>query len=119
MISSRFRIGNLVSVGVVLAVTGAGCVARRAPVTIQRMGGDSPLVLAECSDLRAARANVRDLKLTGRLNRPTEVVLREGVHPITAPLRFGPEDSGTKEAPVTYRAEAPGRATISGGIRIT
>jgi len=46
------------------------------------------------------------------------VVIHEGTHELDRPLVFGPEDSGTDTAAITYRAEPPGEAVVSGGRRI-
>ena len=47
-----------------------------------------------------------------------EVILQDGVYPLTDSLTLGKEDSGTESAPVVYRAENPGRAKIIGGINL-
>ncbi len=99
--------------GAVLAL--CGMESGGAPVTIRLETGQ---VLAECPDIRSAQLKVRELKQAGKLVGPTEVVLAAGIHTIAEPLRFTAADSGTPEAPITYRAETPGGATISGGRRI-
>ena len=63
--------------------------------------------------LDAARLKVRALSL--RSSERTDVILRGGVYRLTEPLRLTPEDSGTPEAPITYRAAKGERVTISGG----
>jgi len=47
------------------------------------------------------------------------VVVREGIYYLERPLNFGPEDSGSAEAPVVYAAEDGARVTISGGRKLT
>lgn len=89
-----------------------------APVTVTCRLPGGPRVLAECPDIPAAQGKIRELKQAGPLPGPIEVVLGAGLHAITEPLRFTPEDSGTEQAPITYRSETPGAATISGGLRI-
>jgi hypothetical protein len=65
-----------------------------------------------------AQAAVRE-KIAEGLNKPLTVFLREGFYEISEPLIFGPQDSGTPSAPVTY-ASAPGEtAVLSGGKRIS
>lgn len=44
------------------------------------------------------------------------VILRDGIYYLEAPLVFTSEDSGSKDSPVEYRAEHEGKAVISGGL---
>jgi hypothetical protein len=97
----------------------ATSVAMAAPVTVTCISPDGGRTSAECADLATARQRILDLKRQGMFSGPVEVVLADGVHSLTEPLRFTPTDSGTKTAPITYRAEHPGKAVISGGARIT
>jgi hypothetical protein len=46
---------------------------------------------------------------------PVRVVLRGGTYHLASPLEFGPEDSGTRVAPVTYVAAAGEKVILSGG----
>ena len=46
------------------------------------------------------------------------VVLRGGTYYLDSPLMFGPEDSGTENAPVVYAAAPGERAVLSGGRRL-
>jgi hypothetical protein len=64
-----------------------------------------------------ARDAVRRSGLPGR--EPMTVHFADGVYELPAPLVFAPEDSGTAEAPVTYRAVNEGGAIFSGGQRLT
>lgn len=67
-----------------------------------------------------ARDAVRQRRQAGALKAtPVTVSLRRGTYELREPLRFGPEDSGTAEAPVTYRSYPGERAVLSGGARIT
>lgn len=50
---------------------------------------------------------------------PATVTFRAGTYYLAAPAVFGPEDSGTAEAPITYAAEPGSTVTLSGGLRIT
>ena len=65
-----------------------------------------------------AREAVRALLRTLDRPRPVRVVLRAGTYDLDAPLEFGPEDSGSRDAPVVYAAAAGERATLSGGRRL-
>jgi hypothetical protein len=60
--------------------------------------------------LRAARDSA-----TG----PRIITIRGGRYELTAPLTLGPEDSGTAEKPVTWRAAENDTPIISGGVRLS
>jgi len=49
---------------------------------------------------------------------PLTVWLQPGTYYVGQSLVFGPEDSGTKETPVTWQAVHEGTVTISGGMRL-
>jgi hypothetical protein len=67
------------------------------------------------ASLAGAREAVRALRVGGELPGPVTVLVRAGTYYLPEPLTLGPEDSGTEQAPVTWRA-APGEAvTLSGG----
>lgn len=69
--------------------------------------------------LERARQAVRELKAAGPLAQPVQVCVHGGTYPLTQPLVFGPEDSGTEQAPVVYAA-APGETPVlSGGVPLT
>ena len=74
---------------------------------------DGPL-----ATLAAARDAVRRMKADGGLAMPVQVLVREGVHHITEPLVFRPEDSGTKACPISYEAYPREHPVISGGRTI-
>ncbi len=65
-----------------------------------------------------AREAVRALLKTLNRPRPIRVVLRAGTYFLDSPLEFGPEDSGTRNAPVVYAAVAGEKVTLSGGRRL-
>jgi hypothetical protein len=73
-------------------------------------GTDGPL-----ASLEGARNTIRGLRATGAHERPLVVEFRPGTYRFTGPVEFGPEDSGTATAPVTYRAAKIGRVHFSGG----
>ena len=64
--------------------------------------------------LDAAQNAVRDAKKS-EVNRPIEVIIREGVYYLQQTLEFKPEDSGTKEFPITWRAFENEKVILSGG----
>lgn len=67
--------------------------------------------------LARARDAVRQEK--GKTNTPTSVFLRDGTYLFTEPLLLGPEDSGTKDCPITYASYPGEKPVISGGRAIT
>ncbi|MFC2087644.1 right-handed parallel beta-helix repeat-containing protein [Bacteroidota bacterium] len=75
---------------------------------------DGPLASFE-----AARDRIRELKkITGSLPCPVNVQVREGVYRLDKPFILGPEDSGSKNCPVTYMAYPGEQVKISGGKMI-
>lgn len=66
--------------------------------------------------LERVRKAIREVK---KERQPVTVLLRGGTYHLTAPLVFGPEDSGTAEAPVVFAAEPGEKPLLSGGRRIT
>lgn len=68
--------------------------------------------------IAVAQARVRAEIATG-LSRNVVVILREGTYLLTEGLEFRPEDSGTEDYSVTWRAEAGEHVSISGGRAIS
>jgi hypothetical protein len=62
-----------------------------------------------------ARDAVRADRSRESAARPYTVHIRRGTYRLTEPIVFGPEDSGTEAAPVTYVAARGQRAVLSGG----
>jgi hypothetical protein len=71
------------------------------------------------ASLHGARDAVRRLKAAGPLTRPVRVIIAGGVYPMTEPVLFTPDDSGTEQSPVIYEAAPNARPVFSGGRRIT
>lgn len=67
------------------------------------------------ASLGRARDAVRALKAERGLLGPVSVLVRGGVYPLTETLVLGPEDSGSEQCPVTYRAFPNEQATVTGG----
>ena len=68
--------------------------------------------------LEAARQQVQKLKKE-HPGQPIEVLIKGGAYALTETVVFGLDDSGTKDAPITYKA-APGEEPVfSGGVPIT
>lgn len=66
--------------------------------------------------IQEARDYVRAIKADAR--GPVEIVLEAGTYYLGETLTFGPQDSGTAESPIIYRAAEPGTVTLSGGVKI-
>ncbi len=68
----------------------------------------------------ATLAKARDvLRSSNKLGQETATVtLADGVYYLPETLTFTPQDSGSKEHPVVYRASNPGQAVISGGLKL-
>ncbi|MCF7955966.1 MAG: right-handed parallel beta-helix repeat-containing protein [Phycisphaerae bacterium] len=68
--------------------------------------------------LERAKIEVRKMIAEG-LQEPVTVFLHGGTYELTGTLLFGPEDSGTKEFPITYTAQSNETVVLSGGRKIT
>ncbi len=76
---------------------------------------DGPL-----ATIHRARQAVRRLKRQEpNRHRAIVVAVRGGTYQLDRPITFGPEDSGTENAPVIYRAYADERPILSGGVQIS
>jgi parallel beta-helix repeat protein len=71
------------------------------------------------ASLARARDILRSLKERDGLRGPATVLVRDGTYFLAEPFGLGPEDSGTKAGPVTYRAYGNEKPVISGGRKIT
>ena len=65
-----------------------------------------------------ARDAVRRLRASGAPDRPVTVLIRGGEYRLTEPFVLRPEDSGTPDCPVIYRAYPGERPVFSGGRRL-
>lgn len=77
-------------------------------------GTDGPL-----ATIAGARDALRKLKADGKRDGPVRVVIRGGTYRVAEPIVFGPEDSGTAEAPITYEAYENECPVIDGGRVVT
>jgi hypothetical protein len=81
-------------------------------------GSDGPL-----ASLEGARDAVRRIRAGasagGAQAEPVMVIIAAGDYALARPVDFGPEDSGTAQAPVVYAAAKGARPVFSGGRRIT
>ncbi len=75
---------------------------------------DGPL-----ASLDGARMRIRELREGNALEGGVEVLVRDGVYRVEEAVTFTPEDSGTAESPIVYRAYPGANPVISGGRAIT
>lgn len=62
-----------------------------------------------------SRDAIRQLKATGRLNKPVTVMVRGGTYYLPEPFTLTPQNSGTKENSITYAAYSGEEPILSGG----
>jgi hypothetical protein len=67
----------------------------------------------------ATLERARDAARARRTGKPVTVCVRGGTYILEKPLLFGPEDSGTAEAPVVFAAYPGEKPVLSGGIRLS
>jgi len=65
-----------------------------------------------------ARDVVRELKMRGPLATPVEVIIHGGTYFLPETILLTPQDSGTDQAPVVYRAADGETVVLSGGERV-
>ena len=76
-----------------------------------KAGTDGPF-----ATLERARDTIRELKSKHRpLKEPVMVYIRKGTYYLDRPFTLGPDDSGTREAPIIYTAAPGEEVVISGG----
>ncbi len=62
--------------------------------------------------LERARDAIRALKKAGPLKEPVTVWLGGGTYTLSQEVKFGPEDSGTADCPITYTAAGPAAGRV-------
>lgn len=70
------------------------------------------------ASLYGAVSKLRTSKKTHSVDGPIEVIVGNGEYFITEPLELHPEDSGTTDAPVTFKAEEGAHPVFFGGRQI-
>ena len=65
--------------------------------------------------LARARDAIRAIRAQGLPPGGVAVNVVPGTYRLTESLHFGPEDSGTADAPIVWRATEPGKVSLSGG----
>jgi len=74
---------------------------------------------APCATFERARERVRLELANSAVKEPWTVRFAEGEYPLTRPLTFTPEDSGTPDAPVTYRGADNGKTVFTGSLKLS
>ena len=107
----------LVLILVLLAVSCASAVTLYVAPTGHDTGAGT--VSDPLASLQGARDAVRKLKAAGPLTAPVVVKVAPGTYPMTEPVVFTPQDSGTAAAPITYSAAGPAKPIFDGGRQIS
>jgi hypothetical protein len=92
--------------------------AHAAELYVSPSGNDSAAgtIAAPLATIAGARDKVDKIKSAST---PVTVYLRGGAYYLGAPVAFGPANSGTVQAPITYIAYNNEKPVISGGIKVT
>lgn len=69
--------------------------------------------------LTRARDAIRQLKSQQSITGPIKVMVRSGKYYLDRTLKLGPEDSGSRKFPITYRAYGEEKVVLSGGQKVT
>jgi hypothetical protein len=108
------RAGGAAGEGLTLYVSPDGSDVWSGRATSPRTGGtDGPF-----ATITRARNAIRALPPEVRRRTPVTVLIRGGRYELGETLVFGPEDSGTAAAPITYAAYPGERPVLSGGRRL-
>jgi hypothetical protein len=102
--------------GLIAALTVVG-VSFGAEIYVSPTGNDAAdgSFAAPLATFAAARDKADQLKSSG----PVTVYLRGGTYYLTAPVTFGPSNSGTATAPILYTAYGTEKPVISGSIKLS
>jgi hypothetical protein len=124
MLTSPRRIGRrfallLAAAMSVVPAFAANHSAPRTTVYVAPEGNDANqgTAASPLATLQKARAVAREMKNKAR--GPIDVLLLPGTYYLGESLVFGPDDSGSELAPITYRAVKEGSVILSGGARLT
>jgi parallel beta-helix repeat protein len=94
-----------------------GVTGKKLYVSTSGKAGNSGTFAEPFGTLEEARNAIRVLKATKSVG-PIDVVIGGGVYELAKTLQFTVADSGTEQAPITYRAADGEHVVISGGRRI-
>ena len=101
---------------VMIAICACAALASGVEIYVSPAGSDTAAgtPAAPLATIAAARDKADGLKTGG----PVTVYLRGGTYYFTAPVVFGPSNSGSASAPITYTAYTGEKPMLSGGIKI-
>jgi parallel beta-helix repeat protein len=71
------------------------------------------------ASLSAAKDAVRILKNTDNISAPITIIIADGFYEMKEPLLLTPEDGGTADSPIIYKAAKGANPIFSGGKKIT
>jgi hypothetical protein len=71
------------------------------------------------ASLTGARNAIRKFKNSHSLTKVVEVIIDDGIYYMKTPFVLEPQDGGTKEAPVIYKAAPGAHPVFSGGITLS
>jgi hypothetical protein len=71
------------------------------------------------ASLNGARDAIRILKAMGTITKPVRVIVVDGTYTLDEPFILIPNDSGTKDCPISYEAAAGAKPVFTGGRVIT
>ncbi|MHC4540723.1 MAG: right-handed parallel beta-helix repeat-containing protein [Planctomycetota bacterium] len=95
----------------------ASLMARDYHVSPQGSDDDGGSKQKPFATLTRARDAIREAGIAGR--EPANVIMADGIYLLDESFILEPQDSGSENAPVVYRAGNEGKAIISGATRIT
>ncbi len=101
-----------------MVMTAASLPAAEIHVSTQGRDDNPGTKSAPVATLQSAQKRVRQQIAEG-LKEPVHVIMAGGTYTLEAPLQLTPQDSGTREFPVTWRAAEGAKVLLSGGVRIT
>jgi membrane-associated protease RseP (regulator of RpoE activity) len=118
--ASLYAQALLISAALLLCINGGWAAADdhdAGDIVVATTGNDADAGTLEKPFATLARAQQEARASAGR--KPVTVVFREGIYYLPDTVRFTAADSGTRQAPVVYRAYEHEHPVISGGIALT
>ena len=100
-----------------MTMTAAALPAAEIHISTQGRDDNPGTKSAPVATLQAAQKRVRQ-QIAGGLKEPVHVIVGGGTYYLDAPLQLTPQDSGTADCPVIWRAAEGEKVLLSGGVRI-